>query len=101
MIILGAFDELAPDMGFPSMKKSLEKKPYTNQETILQYLNNGRVYMVTASGFEDIFTGKATGLQLVHMSDGIYSWPSSIPYYVKNHNLRLPKHFEDHVLANR
>lgn len=98
MIILGKYDELTPGMGFPSIIPHLNKEPYEGKETILNYLNNGRVHIVTASRFIDVFTNKRVNRELVHMNDGEYFWTSKIPYYVEKYNLRLPEDFEKHVL---
>ena len=100
MIILGKYEELSPGMGFPSIMDALEKEPYPNKEIILQYLHSGHVYLVTASRFNDIFTGQSARRELYCMTDGKYSWSSTIPYYVEHYNLRLQKDFEEHVLAN-
>ena len=34
------------------------------------------------------------------LSDGKYMWPEGLVHYVKDHNLRLPKEFEEHVESN-
>ena len=98
MIILGKYEELAPGMGFPSIKKDLQKEPYETKAKILEYLRNGNVHMVTASRIVDVFTGTTVNSELVFMDDGKYSWSSKIPYYVEKYNLRLPEDFERHIL---
>lgn len=100
MIIIGKYAEITPYMGFPSMEKYLQKEPYNTKETVLKYLNSGRVHMVTASRIVDAFSGEKTNIELVFMDDGKYSWSSKIPYYVEHYNLRLPEDFEKHILNN-
>lgn len=100
MIILGKYNEFAPNMGFPSIKDYLQKEPYESKETILKYLHNGNIHMVTASRIVDLISGETTNIELVFMDDGKYSWSSAIPYYVDKYNLKLPKAFEEHVLMN-
>lgn len=99
VIIIGKYEELAPGMGFPSMKKYMQKEPYKSKAIILEYLRNGNIHMVTASRVVDVLSGKPTNIELQFMDDGKYSWSSKIPYYVDKYNLRLPKEFENHILS--
>lgn len=98
VVILGKYDEFAPNMGFPSIKEHLQDAPYKFQSDILHYLMNGNIHMVTASRFSDVITGKLTDRELVYMDDGKYSWSSKLPYYVEKYNLKLPEEFERYVL---
>lgn len=100
VIIIGKYNEFAPDMGFPSIKEHIQKEPHKSKDAILKHLRNGNVHMVTASRIVDVFSGETTNIELVFMNDGKYSWSSKIPYYVDKYNLRLPKDFEDHILKN-
>lgn len=100
MMMIGKYAELAPNMGFPSMKQYLQKEPYNTKAAVLKYLTSGHVHMVTASRVVDVFSGKSTNVELVFMDDGKYSWSSKIPYYVEHYNLRLPEEFEKHILQN-
>ena len=99
MIVLGKYEELAPGMGFPSMKKHMHAEPYDTKDAVLKHLRNGNIHMATASKIVDVLSGENTGLELVMMNDGKYSWSSKIPYYVEKYNLRLEKEFEDHILS--
>lgn len=101
MILLGEYEELAPGMGFPSMKVFLQDAPYEHQSAIVDYLNSGHIHMVTASRFTDVFTGERVNRELVYIDDGVYSWSSKLPYYVAKYNLRLPADFEAHVVNNK
>ena len=98
MILLGKYEELAPGMGFPSMRDFLQDAPYEHQGAIVDYLNSGNIHMVTATTFTDVYTGERVKCELVYMDDGVYSWSSKLPYYVAKYNLRLPAEFEAHVL---
>lgn len=99
MIVIGKYEELAPGMGFPSLKDHTQSEPYKSKADVLKHLQNGNVHMVTASRIVDALSGETTNIELVFMNDGKYSWSSKIPYYVDKYNLRLPKDFEDHILA--
>lgn len=98
VILLGKYEEFAPNMGFPSIKEHLQDKPYETKAVVLEYLNNGNVHMVTASKIVDVFTGERINSELVYMDDGKYSWSSKLPYYVDKYNLKLPEDFENHIL---
>jgi hypothetical protein len=100
MIIMGKYDEFGPNMGLPSIREFIQDKPYEGQEKIVEYLRNGRVHMVTATRFIDVFTGERVNSELVYMDDGVYTWSSKLPYYVEKYNLRLPLEFEKHILGN-
>lgn len=99
MILLGEYEELAPGMGFPSMRDFFHASPYEHQFTIVDYLNHGHIHMVTATRFTDVFTGEQVLRELVYMDDGHYSWSSKLPYYVAKYNMHLPADFEAHVLS--
>ena len=97
-LFLGKYEEFAPGMGFDSVEDHIHDKPYDTKQAILRYLKSGKVHMVTAARIVDIFTGKRTNHQLVHMNDGEYSWNSKLIYYIDEYNLRLPKEIEDNIL---
>ncbi len=86
-------------MGFPSMRDYFEPAPYEGIEKIINYLANGKPTFATAGHPIDCFTGEKIGGFENGMTDGEYSWISSLAYYVKTYNLRLPEEFENKVLA--
>lgn len=98
MIILGKYDEFAPNMGFPSAKNNIGDKPHAEKDKILKHMNSGTVHIVTASRVVDIFTGEKADRELVHMNDGKYSWSSNLTYHVEKYNLELPDDFVNHIL---
>lgn len=100
MIVIGKYDELAPGMGFPSIKEYMQAEPYKSKAAVLKHLRGGNVHMVTASKVVDVLSGETTNIELVYMDDGKFSWSSKIPYYVDKYNLRLPQEFENHILSD-
>lgn len=92
------FDEYGPGMGFPSMKQSMEEKPYDGMDRIVEYLKNGKKTYAAGGPEHDFFTGKVIPGERCGMTDGEFSWASSLAYYVERYNLRLPPEFESHVL---
>ena len=99
MISLIRYNEFAEGMGFPSIKDSFEKNKYYGQDKIVDYLKNGKVVMVSTGYVTDVVTGDLIMQTKTFMNDGIYSWTSTLAYYVERYNLRLPNAFEEYVLS--
>ena len=99
MILLGEYEELAPGMGFPSMKDSFESEPYTTKETILNYLRAGKAHIATAARIVDVYSGENTFQPLLHLNDGEYTWTTKLIYYIDKYNLRLPSEVEQNILS--
>ncbi len=95
------FDEYGPGMGFPSMKESMNDMPYEGMDRIISYLRSGRKTYAAAGRATDFFTGELIPGERCGMTDGEYSWVSSLAYYVEKYNVRLDKEFEDKVLNKR
>lgn len=98
-IILIKYEEYGKGMGFPSMKDSFEKEPYDGQTEIVSYLKQGKPTYAQPRVPTDVFTGERIPVESTGMTDGKYSWHSTLPYYVEKYNLRLSKEFEEYVLA--
>ena len=92
------FNEYGPGMGYPSMKDSMNSEPYFGMEKIIAYLQKGKKTYAAAGRAQDFFTGDLIPGEYCGMTDGEYSWVSSLPYYVEKYHLRLNREFEDKVL---
>ena len=99
-IIINMYDEFGPNMGLPHMSDFFEAKPYEGMDKIIDYLNSGRPTFASTKIAKDVYTGDRIPVEYCGMTDGVYSWMSVLPYYVKKYNLRLAKEFENHVLNN-
>lgn len=93
------YNEYGPGMGFPSMKDNMNSKPYFGMEKIIAYLKNGKKTYAAAGRAKDFFSGDYIPGEYCGMTDGEYSWISSLVYYVEKYNLRLNKDFERKVLG--
>ncbi len=89
------YDEFGPGMGYPSMRQFFCESPYEWQEYVARYLRNGEVTHVACSRDKDKFTGELIPGERCGMTDGEYSWISSLAYYVERYNLQLDKAFVD------
>ncbi|MCQ2499776.1 MAG: hypothetical protein MJ117_00345 [Lachnospiraceae bacterium] len=99
-ISLNAFAEYAPpNIGFPSMKEYFEKEPYEGKEKIIKYLKSGKKTYISLGKSVDFFTNETLPVEMGGMTDGEFSWSTSLYHYVERYNLRLPKEFEDKVLS--
>ena len=98
MKYLNLYDEFGKGMNLPSMRDSFEEKPYKGQDKIVAYLKNGKKTFARTELPTDKFTGEKIPMESCGMTDGEYSWNSTLAYYVKKYNLRLIKEFEEKVL---
>lgn len=98
MYSLSGYKEFNPGMDFPSMTNFFTPQPYEGLEEIVRYLESGTVTYVSAGVAKDAFTGERISGEHTGMTDGEYAWNSSLPYYVRKYNLRLPEVFEKKVL---
>lgn len=92
------YEEFTPKMGYPSIKNSFCSKPYEGQEAVANYLKMGKVILAAPSVSKDAFTGDIISGGMYIMTDGEYSWPSELAYYVEKYNMRLEPEFEKKVL---
>ncbi|MBD5081786.1 MAG: hypothetical protein HDT44_08510 [Ruminococcaceae bacterium] len=85
----------------PSFLDFCQKEPYNGKDRIVNFLrNNGKEIGTSVKLSVDRITGERIDgeYNIVHYSDGKYSWCSDLAYHVNKYNLRLPKEFEDYVL---
>lgn len=100
MIYIGSYDEITPNKGYPLMKNSMNDRKYNSQDKIVSYLRRGKMIMVAAGASKpDVFTGEPIKGESGILSDDVYAWSSSLPYYVEKYNVKLPDDFEQHVLS--
>ena len=81
-----------------SMKDDFSDSPSPMKEKIIAYLNNGKLLFASPSRAYDVFTGERISKTNCILSDGEYSWASSLIYYIQKYNLRIPKEFEEKIL---
>ena len=84
----------------PSIKDSFSSAPFPNKQKIIKYLSDGKIGMVSGSSYIDVITGENTKIGKCIMTDGEYTWPGILMYYVDKYNLRLPSEFEAKAISN-
>ena len=102
LVYIGKYKELCPKhQDFPSIKESFSSEPYAGKQRIIAYLRSGgKEDMVSMAIKKDVITGEPIFETDFGRNDGVYTWWTSLAYYVEKYNLRLPKDFEKHILAS-
>ena len=77
-----------------SLQDDFCPQKYSGQDNIAKYLDAGTVLLVSPECDVDVFTNERIKGTSNILTDGEYSWPSSLSYYVREYNLRLPAEFE-------
>jgi len=86
----------------PSARKSMKEdfdayaSPFSNK--LLAYLDKGEVILSSPGSAIDVFSGERINQTNSILTDGEYSWSSSLGYYIRKYNLHIPKEFEDKIL---
>ena len=83
----------------PSIKDYFEKNPYKGQKAIAEYLRRGHAKLSAPGCSYAVISGAMISASLDILTDGEYSWDSSLAYYVDKYNMRLPEEFEEKVLG--
>lgn len=95
---LMAFDEFGHGLGLPSIKTMISNEPYEGKDEIISYLQAGKKTYASSRVPIDVISNEKIGVEETGMTDGEYTWISTLPYYVEKYNLRLPKEFEKKAL---
>lgn len=99
MIFIGKYKEMNKSHDFPSIREFFEDMPYEGQEKVARYLENGTIDMCRMEIPKDVITGENIPMEKLGMNDGEYTWFNILAYYVRKYNLRLPREFEEKILA--
>ncbi|MBQ2615593.1 MAG: hypothetical protein IJF90_01910 [Synergistaceae bacterium] len=88
-------------LNYPMMSDSFSDSEVPDKEKIISFLlNGGHVDLATSARATDIFTGEPIGLYSDTRTDGKYSWPTTLAYYVERYNLILPDDFVAHIVQS-
>lgn len=86
------------DPNAPSIFSVFSPYQREHEDAIANYLDNGKVFLVSAGISTDVFTGEMISGKHELMTDGEYFWNTDIPYYVRKYHMKLPHEFEQKVL---
>lgn len=82
-----------------SIKMDFSSVPVSKKDRIIEYLNNGKVKLVSTSHGIDVLTGENITRNYCLLTDGEYSWFNTLSYYVNKYDLGLPEDFERKILG--
>ncbi len=96
---IGFFRELKHGDKFGnSLKKAVHNIPLENEEKIIEYLDSGIAFCVTAGLVSDVLDeSKGVIKNLEILTDGVWVWPSDLSYYVKFYHIELDTNFLEHM----
>ena len=84
---------------YPSAHDFINEFPYEGQEQVFEHLQAGTSMPWATPGVSTCrICGMPNGSS--DLSDGKFMWPEGLAHYVKEHNLRLPKAFEEHIQSD-
>ncbi|WP_231493981.1 hypothetical protein [Nocardiopsis sp. CNT312] len=68
------------------------------KERIAHYLDRGSVVVAATRILHDILDeGRSPICSLHILTDGVWLWPSGLPFYVRRYNVRVPHDFISHA----
>ena len=84
-----------------SLKEAVRNSSSENEDKIIEYLNRGVAYCITAGLVSDILD-ESRGIigSLEILTDGEWAWPSDLSYYVNLYHVELDINFINHIKEN-
>ena len=99
---VGYFRELAhgrPDG--PSLREAMGSLPFEQRERVRRYLESGEALVVTPGLVGDVMDpSKPVLISPDVLTDGIWTWPGDLAYYVGEYGAGLPDAFLASMEAN-
>lgn len=96
--VMDEWKEFNPDAD-KSIKDDFMENPSPSCKKLITYLNNGEIKLAAPEREKDVISGDEIGKTHCILTDGEYSWSSSLAYYVEKYNLSLPKEFEEKIIS--
>ena len=96
------FKEFGCENG-PSIKSFFAENKYEHQEEIAKYLDNSKIVSMAPEYDKDIISGELIKpLQSKAIrTNGVFSWDSSLSFYVRKYNFKLPSVYEEFILESK
>lgn len=85
-------------VGFWQSSAEIEKSPISlhDRSKIIRYLDACPAARVRGTPFACVFQDQ-THRATLERTDGVYVWPSGLVHYVRDHDVRLPECFVEHI----
>jgi len=96
---IGFFKELMHgDENGPELKKQIRNSSGNEEESIINYLNSGILYIASPGIVSDVLQKSDVIICAPHIfTDGVWAWPGDLSYYVKNYHVELPEEFIKYI----
>jgi hypothetical protein len=99
---VGFFREIFPgEQKLPSLVPLLGQSPQPDEDLILAYLRAGHCASASGGIMSDAFDPTTRFASPALFTDGVWTWPSTLIYYVERYHCRLPEAFVAHVRRNQ
>ena len=84
-----------------SLYELISTIPNPDENKIISYLESGAVFLVCPGFTVDVLSKDDKIITtLATLTDGIWTWPSDLAYYVKEYHIALDKDFVSHMRDN-
>ncbi len=97
---VGRFRELGYGETAPSLVAARGKRAPRNKAEVVRYLRGAKMQAFSPGVERDVFDETKLADSPSIRTDGVYSWPELIGYYVEKYDIELPEDFEEHMRAN-
>lgn len=99
---LGFFHELRHGLrDGPSLRAARRDRPGDHEPEVPAYLRMGAPFAVTGSLVSDILSNDPQPVApLATLTDGVWTWPADLAYYVETYHVELPREFLEHAASN-
>jgi hypothetical protein len=97
---IGRFEEFGYGYGAPSVATARGKRAPRNKAEVVKYLRGGKMFVFSPGIEKDVFDETKLSDSSSIRTDGVYSWPEVLGYYVDRYDIELPEEFEEHMRAN-
>jgi hypothetical protein len=99
---VGFFRELSHgDADGPSLAESMRDAPGADDDSIVEYLNEGVPFILSPGPVFDVMDGEGPVGTASILTDGEWAWPDDLAAYVEKYHVRLPDEFVQHARANQ
>lgn len=97
---LGFYRELFPE--YPSASSLLDAKRVVgieNEMRVSEYLKRGSPLVICPGVEFDVFNGHGPIGSGSILTDGVWAWSDTLPYYLETYHIDLPREFLEMVTA--
>jgi len=97
----GFFKELPHgDKSGISLAENVSDTAIENEEEIIKYLDNGELFISCPGIATDVMDkNKIAGCPNIY-TDGVWTWPGDLVYYIRHYHVKLPEEFISHMKSN-